>query len=282
VLPGWSGLLIGAGMLTGCAGVLYRAGAYPDRLSELLGLGAQPFGGISFGHWVLLAVALGVALFALGGLGRGRAGHAWVLTLFGEYRGTVRRCGLVWVSPLLLRRRVDVRLRHWRSEPMPAVDAKGVAVRVTVLVVWRVQDTARSMLAVADHEAYLREQVEAATARVLSRLPAESFPGFGGDGWGSTRATSGPGRAAHGQRDVEAVGDVLTKALAAQCSPVGVEIFSVQPTRIEYAPEVAAALSRRSVAGIEAEHRDAMLTSVVDAVDSWSSTTTSARPWSGI
>ncbi|MEV6689352.1 hypothetical protein AB0N28_29110, partial [Streptomyces sp. NPDC051130] len=33
-------------------------------------------------------------------------GHAWVLTLFGRYRGTVRRTGLTWVSPLLLRRRV--------------------------------------------------------------------------------------------------------------------------------------------------------------------------------
>ncbi|MFE7773086.1 SPFH domain-containing protein [Streptomyces sp. NPDC057445] len=259
VLPGWTGLLIGAAMLTGCAGVLYRTGAYPARVTDLLGLGARPYVGIGFGQWVMLALGMSVALFALAGLGRGRAGHGWVLTLFGEYRGSVRRCGLMWVSPLLLRRRVDVRLRHWRSEPMPAVDANGTALQAIVLVVWRVQDTARAVLAVADHEAYLREQVEAAMARVFSQLPADALPDFG---------KGAPGREdVPTLRNVEAVGDVLTKTLSAECAPVGIEIFSAQPTRVEYAPEVAAAMRRRRISAIDAEHRDAVLTSVVDAVD---------------
>src|SRR5690606_40529078 len=101
-----------------------------------------------------------------GGLARGRTGRAWVLGLFGRYRGTVRRTGLLWVNPLLLRRRVDVRLRHWRSEPMPAADRGGMALRVVVTVVWRVRDTARATLGVEDHETYLRECDEAALLRL--------------------------------------------------------------------------------------------------------------------
>ncbi|NEA52594.1 SPFH domain-containing protein, partial [Streptomyces sp. SID10815] len=66
----------------------------------------------------------------------GRTGRAWVLGLFGRYQGTVRRTGLLWINPLTPRRRIDVRLRHWRSEPMPAADANGVPLRVAVLVVW--------------------------------------------------------------------------------------------------------------------------------------------------
>ncbi|CAO0830301.1 hypothetical protein SMICM17S_03178 [Streptomyces microflavus] len=53
----------------------------------------------------------------------------------------------------------------------------------------------------------------------------------------------------------------------ADCEPVGVEVYSAQPTGIEYAPEVAAAMQRRRIAAIDAKHRDSVLTSVVDAVD---------------
>ncbi|WP_329387327.1 SPFH domain-containing protein [Streptomyces sp. NBC_01716] len=249
-LPGWTAALAGVAGLFSCLTVLWWVGAVPEALTEMFGLGSNPYNGIGIGMWALLALAVTLTLFAFGGLGRGRVGHAWVLTLFGEYRGSVRRTGLLWVSPLLLRRRVDVRLRHWRSEPMPAVDANGTALRVVVLVVWRVRDTVRAALGVRDHEEYLREQVEAAMARVLSQLPADAF--------NETAPTL---------RNAELVGEALTRMLSAECRPVGLDIFSAQPTRIEYAPEISAAMQRSRIAAIDARHRDTVLTSVVDAVD---------------
>ncbi|MFJ6577906.1 SPFH domain-containing protein [Streptomyces sp. NPDC091368] len=250
VLPGWVGVAGGALAVAGCAAVVWWAGAVPAEAARMLRLPTRPYHGIHLGQWALLALGVVLALFSLGGLGRGRVGYAWVLTLYGDYRGTVRRTGLLWVSPLLLRRRVDVRLRHWRSEPLSAVDAKGTALDVTVLVVWRVRDTVRAALGVDGHEDYLREQVEAAMARVLSQLPADAFH-----------------EDAPTLRDAEAVGEALTRMLSAECAPVGVDVFSAQPTRIEYAPEVAAAMRRRRIAAIDAKHRDSVLTSVVDAVD---------------
>lgn len=250
VLPGWTGLVAGACALAGIGALLWGLGVLPVRVSRLLGLTPYPYQGIGIGMWGLLTMGVLVALFAFGGLGRGLVGYAWVLTFCGDYQGSVRRTGLVWLSPLVLRRRVDVRLRHWRSEPMPAVDADGTALRVVVLVVWRVRDTARAALGVEDHEEYLREQVEAAMARVLSQLPADAFH-----------------EAAPTLRNAEAVGDSLTWMLAAECAPVGIEVFSAQPTGIEYAPEVAAAMRRRRIAAIDAKHRESVLSSVVDAVD---------------
>lgn len=250
VLPGWVALLAGlAGIVAGGA-VLWWVGALPTAALARFGIGSRPYDGIGFGARAALTVPVAAVLFALGGLSRGRVGYAWVLTLFGEYRGSVRRTGLMWISPLLLRRRVDVRLRHWRSEPLPAVDANGTALRVVVLVVWRIRDTVRATLGVADHEAYLREQVEAAMARVLSQLPADAFH-----------------EDAHTLRNAEAVGDALTRMLKADCEPVGIEVYSAQPTGIEYAPEIAAAMQRCRIAAIDAKHRDSVLTSVVDAVD---------------
>ncbi|MFI8363996.1 SPFH domain-containing protein [Streptomyces sp. NPDC085612] len=250
VLPGWVGVTVGGLALAGCAAVLWRAGAVPDALLTAFGAAPRAYRGLHAAHWPPLAFLGIVALVALGGLGRARTGHAWVLTLFGRYRGTVRRTGLTWISPLLLRRRVDVRLRHWRSDPMPAVDSGGLALQVVVQVVWQVRDTARATLAVEDHTEYLAEQVESAMARVLSQLPADAFH-----------------EDAPTLRDAEAVGDALTRMLAAETEAVGIEVFSAQPTRIEYAEEVAEAMRRRRVAAIDAKHRDTVLSSVVDAVD---------------
>ncbi|WP_222315804.1 SPFH domain-containing protein [Streptomyces cavourensis] len=249
-LSGYAALLTGAAGLLGVLALLWWRGALPAAVQSAAGLTPRPYEGIGAGVWAGLALLVTAVVLALGGLGRGRVGHAWVLTLFGDYRGTVRRTGLVWVSPLLLRRRVDVRLRHWRSEPLPAVDANGTALRVVVLVVWRIKDTVRAALGIEDHEAYLSAQVESAMARVLSQLPADAFH-----------------EDAPTLRDAEAVGDALTRMLKADCEPVGVEVYSAQPTGIEYAPEVAAAMQRRRIAAIDAKHRDSVLTSVVDAVD---------------
>ncbi|WP_411086827.1 SPFH domain-containing protein [Streptomyces sp. 061-3] len=249
-LPGWIAVLTGLAGVVGGGAVLWWVGAVPRGLLARAGISARPYDGIGVGALAELFLLLILVLVALGGLGRGRVGSAWVLTLFGEYRGSVRRTGLVWTSPLLLRRRVDVRLRHWRSEPLPAVDANGTALRVVVLVVWRIKDTVRATFGVTDHEDYLREQVESAIARVLSQLPADAFH-----------------EDAHTLRNAEAVGDALTLTLKAECEPVGIDVYSAQPTGIEYAPEVAASMQRRRIAAIDAQHRDSVLTSVVDAVD---------------
>ncbi|MFH9726347.1 SPFH domain-containing protein [Streptomyces sp. NPDC017254] len=117
---------------------------------------------------------------------------------------------------------------------------------MVVLVVWSVRDTARALLSVDDHLGCLREQVEASVARVLSQLPADAFRGD-----------------APTLRDAEAVGDALTRLLAAEWRPVGIAVFSAQPTRIEYAP----AMRRRQIAVLDAKHRESVLTGVIDAVD---------------
>lgn len=248
VLPGVAGVLAGICGLAGCALTSWWAGALP-------GLPA-PYAGARLGPaqwWAAYAGAGTLTLFGFGGLTRARTGRAWVLTLFGRYRGTTRRTGLLWLNPLALRHRVDVRLRHWRSDPLPAVDANGVELRAAVLVTWRVKDTAKAALGIEDHEQYLHACVEAALSRVLSRLPADVAPGA------LVRDAT--------LRNTEAVGEELTRLVVADAAPVGLEVFSAQPTRIEYAPEVAAVMQRRRIAALDAQHRDTVLTSVVDSVE---------------
>ncbi|MFF2195406.1 SPFH domain-containing protein [Streptomyces sp. NPDC058157] len=240
---GWWALLVLVSAATAAAW-LARTRSLPTRFEA--------------GSWPTAAVAgcLIAAFLAVAGLRCGRAGQARVQILFGRYRGTIRRTGLLWSSPLPRHLRIDVRLRHWRSEPLTVVDAEGTALHVVVLVVWRVKDTARALLAVDDHLTYLREQIESSTARVFSRNPADPF----GDSFVEPAADGS-------LRDTEAVGDALTQVLAAECRAVGIEVFSARPLQVAYAPEVADAMQRRRIAAIDARHRDSVLTSVIDAVD---------------
>ncbi|MFD8431364.1 SPFH domain-containing protein [Streptomyces coelicoflavus] len=243
VLPGAAGVAAGLCGVAGCAATSWWAGLVPPLAAQALGLPASAGAGLGPAQWAAYAAAGALGMFGFGGLARGRTGRAWVLGLFGRYRGTVRRTGLMWVNPLLLRRRVDVRLRHWRSEPMPAADGNGVALRAVTLVVWRVRDTVRATLGVEDHETYLRECVEAA----LARVPVEPL--------GTVRSSA------------DVAGDTLTRLVAADAAPVGLEVFSVRPVRVEYAPEVAAAMHRRRIAALDAAQRASVLTSVVDSVE---------------
>ncbi|MDN3269173.1 SPFH domain-containing protein [Streptomyces sp. MA15] len=242
VLPGIAGVIAGVCGTAGCVATGWWAGVLPPLAAEALGLSVRA-GGPGPAQWAAFAGAGALGLFGFGGLARGRTGRAWVLGLFGRYRGTVRGTGLLWVNPLLLRRRVDVRLRHWRGEPLPAADRGGVALRVAVQVVWRVRDTARATLGVQDHEGYLRACVEAALLRVPVAAP--------GAGLGAVQATQ----------------DALTRLVAADAGPVGVEVLAVRPLRVEYAPEVAAAMHRRRIAALDARHRASVIGSVVDSVE---------------
>ncbi|MEU9155471.1 SPFH domain-containing protein [Streptomyces sp. NPDC048417] len=243
VLPGAAGVAAGLGGMAGGLATSWWAGVLPPLAVHALRLPAYAGTGLGPAQWAAYAGAGALGLFGFAGLARGATGRAWVLGLFGRYRGTVRRTGLLWVNPLLLRRRVDVRLRHWRSEEMPAADGNGVALRVVVLVVWRMRDTARAVLGVDDHETYLRECVEAA----LPRVPVEV-----------------PGRM---RGSVEMATDALTRLVATDAAGIGLEVFSVQPVRVEYAPEVAAAMHRRRIAALDAQQRAGMLASVVDSVE---------------
>ncbi|MFD5466498.1 SPFH domain-containing protein [Kitasatospora sp. NPDC127059] len=251
-LPGWVALLV---VLLGLAGVVYvllRTGVIPhwDALPELRGPAALASGRAEVDTQTIAGVSAAglLVVCALAGLLANAGGETRVLTRWGRYRGTVRRTGLVWVYPLLRRRRVDVRLRHWRSEPVKVVDRTGTPIIVRLLIVWRVKDTARALLAIEDHESYLREQVQAVLTRTASILPCDS------------NAAPGPAL-----RDGQWFADEMTRALAAEAAPAGLEVYSVQPLALDYAPEVAESMRRRRLADLDAGLRTVLVDDAVEA-----------------
>ncbi|TQF04515.1 hypothetical protein E6W39_22650 [Kitasatospora acidiphila] len=252
VLPGWVALLAVLLALGSAALVLTRVGVIPrfGGSPDLRTAAAQQADGAVVTDTALVAVTAAglVVLVSLAGLLANGSGETRVLSRWGRYRGTIRRAGLVWVNPMLRRRRVDVRLRHWRSEPVPVTDRAGIPIVVRVLVVWRIKDTARAVYAVGDHEAYLREQIHAVLTRTASTLPCDS------------NSTPGPAL-----RDGQWFADELSRGLAAEVAPAGLEVFSVQPVALDYAPEVAESMRRRRLADLDASLRTVLVDDAVEA-----------------
>ncbi|MGW7007837.1 SPFH domain-containing protein [Streptomyces sp. NPDC054933] len=248
-LPGWLAVSTGAAAAGAALWLLWWRGVLPDRVAGYVVLPGSPGYGADYATWGEVMLLAALTAIAAGGLNQGRPGSVWVLTWCGAYRGTVRRTGLLWINPLLTRRLVDVALRHWRSRPIEAVDADGTRLHATVLLVWRVRDTARACFAVDNHVVYLRDQMECAVARVLSRLPTDDF---------RTRSRT--------LRDADHVGDALTLTLMEEMRPVGIEIISARPIRIDYAPEIAVIMRRRQLAALDARHRQALVGDVVTTV----------------
>ena len=248
-LPGWIAVLGALAAGAAASWLLWRCGVLPTRAAGHALLPRPPARGDARGLWSGVLLTLALAAFAVGGITRGRPGSVWVLTRHGAYRGTVRRTGLLWIGPLLTRRRIDVSLRHWRSRPIDAVDANGTPLQVSVFLVWRVRDTAKASFAVDDHNLFVREEVEAAVARSVSRHPADDFRG-----------------GAPTLRDSERLADHLTKLVSHDLRQIGIEVFSATPVRIDYAPEFAAAMRRSRIAALEAKHRRAVLDDVLATV----------------
>lgn len=90
MLPGAAGVAAGLCGAAGCAATSWWAGLVPPLAAQALGLPAYAGAGLGPAQWAAYAAAGALGMFGFGGLARGRTGRAWVLGLFGRYRG---RCG---------------------------------------------------------------------------------------------------------------------------------------------------------------------------------------------
>ncbi|WP_052440619.1 SPFH domain-containing protein [Streptacidiphilus anmyonensis] len=253
VLPGWAALLVAFGAAALALLVQARRAEPPPAWlpggRTLHGL----FGGFGGpvvperGAVTLLALCGAVMALAVFGLMANPLGTARVLSRWGGYRGTVRRTGLLWVNPLLGRRPIDVRIRHWRSEPISATDREGSPVTAELIIVWQVRDSARARFAVDDHGRHLALCAESVLARTVATLPCDSF------------ASPGPSL-----RDDQWLGAELTRLLGAEMSAVGVAVYSVQAVGLGYRADFADSMRRRRLAELDAGTREVI---VGDAVE---------------
>jgi regulator of protease activity HflC (stomatin/prohibitin superfamily) len=197
--------------------------------------------------WLLLVAAW----LLLGGLVSVVAGEARVLQLFGQYQGTVRAAGLVYVNPLTKRRKVSVKLRNHETTVAKVNDADGNPIEIAAVVVWQVQDTAKALYAVDDYPQFVAIQAETAVRHIASSYPYTSHR----EGELSLRDNA------------EEITARLSAELADRVASAGVTISESRLTRLSYAPEIAQAMLRQQQANAVVGARQRIVEGAVGMVE---------------
>ena len=98
----------------------------------------------------LWAIILVVATLATSGLFTVQPNDAKVLTLFGNYVGTVRDAGLWWANPFFVKKRISLRIRNFETTKLKVNDNHGNPIEIDAVVVWKVVDSAEALFEVDD------------------------------------------------------------------------------------------------------------------------------------
>ena len=97
--------------------------------------------------------------------------EARVLTLFGDYRGSVKRNGFFWTNPFMTKARISLRARTLNGERLKVNDKMGNPIEIAAVVVWQVSDTAKATFDVQDYAQFVAIQSETAVRHLTSAYP---------------------------------------------------------------------------------------------------------------
>ncbi len=215
-----------------------------------------PGDGASRGDKLLFVGTLVVGLLAVVTLAIGffmiQPNQAVVLTLFGEYRGTVRKDGLHWTWPWIMKEKVSVRAHNIHSERVKINDLRGNPIEVACNVVWRVTDTAQAVFDVDDFKEFVNIQIEAGLRTVAARHPYDDM-------------SDEDQTTLRGSADV--VNSELREELNDRLMVSGVKVDEAGLTHLAYAPEIAGAMLRRQQADAVIAARQKVVIGAVGMVE---------------
>lgn len=157
-----------------------------------------------------------------------------VLTLFGEYIGTVRKDGFFWVNPFAVKRKVSLKARNLNGHKMKVNDKLGNPIEIAAVTVWMVKDTAKALFAVDDYIQYVQVQSEAAVRHLANLFAYDNFE----DEEATITLKDG----------AQQVSQMLERELNERLERSGIEVIEARITHLAYAPEIASAMLQRQQA----------------------------------
>jgi regulator of protease activity HflC (stomatin/prohibitin superfamily) len=156
-----------------------------------------------------------------------------VLTLFGEYKGTVKQNGFFWVSPFFSKKSFSLRARNFDSDKIKVNDKVGNPIVIGVILVWQVKDTYKAAFDVDNYETFVKLQTDSAVRLLAGLYPYDNF---------DTDAEITL-RSAH-----EEVNHALEQNLRNRLEMAGIHVIEARIGHLAYAPEIAGAMLRRQQA----------------------------------
>jgi len=207
--------------------------AYPIVLIELIVLAAGLFGLIALKNpWALILIF--IFLFLLKGFLIIYPNHSKVMVLFGAYKGTVKKNGFFWINPFYGYKSISLRARNFDSERVKVNDKVGNPILISVILVWRVQETYRAAFEVDNYSQFVKVQTDAAVRKMSVAYPYDNFD----DTQAEVTLRSG----------LHEVNEALERELEERLNIAGIHVMEARIGYLAYAPEIAQAMLRRQQA----------------------------------
>ena len=248
---------------------------------------------LSILYWVA-----GIFLFC--GLKVLKPQEALVLTLFGDYIGTLKGQGFYWVNPFctavnpaagtklsqsgdvnsgetgmaaLLKagsgnaqtaesasKKISLKMMTLNNSRQKINDCLGNPVEIGIAVIWRVTDTAKAVFNVDNYKEYLSLQCDSALRNVVRVYPYDVAPNVD---------TTGDGVADEGslRGSSEVVAARIRDEIQKNVEQAGIEVVEARITYLAYAPEIAAVMLQRQQASAIIDARKMIVDGAVGMVE---------------
>jgi len=148
-----------------------------------------------------------------------------VLTLFGAYKGTLKRNGFYWLNPFFVKKKVSLRARNFNSELLKVNDKLGNPIMIGIVLVWKVEETFKAAFQVDDYLRFVEIQSESAVRKLAGHYAYDNF-----DDELTEITLRGGG---------EEVNHVLEKELAERLHIAGIKVIEARIAHLAYSSEIA-------------------------------------------
>ena len=253
---------------------------------------------VSLGLVIVCAVWLCVGWIPFLGLKILKPQEALVLTLFGNYVGTLKEDGFYFVNPFcssvnpaaktrlnqsgdvdggaaksivfspsaaaagidLTSNKVSLKIMTLNNNRQKINDCLGNPVEIGIAVMWRVVDTAKAVFNVDNYKEYLSLQCDSALRNIVRLYPYDVAPNVD---------TTGDGVADEGslRGSSEIVASRIRNEIQRKVMEAGLEILEARITYLAYAPEIAAVMLQRQQASAIIDARKMIVDGAVGMVE---------------
>jgi len=177
---------------------------------------------------------LGLGIFMIKGFFIINPNGSRVLSLFGAYKGTVKDNGFFWENPFFTRKSISLRARNFDSDRVKVNDKIGNPIMISVILVWKVEDTFKAAFDVDNYTSFVKVQSDAAVRKLAGSYPYDNFD----DEQKEITLRSGFDEVNHG----------LEKELHERLAIAGIEVIEARIGYLAYAQEIASAMLRKQQA----------------------------------
>lgn len=224
-----------------------------------------------------------------------RPQEALVLTLFGQYIGTLKEPGFYFVNPFSVAvnpaantklgqsgdvdtsslsistdgktsynvsasKKISLKIMTLNNSRQKINDVLGNPVEIGIAVMWRVIDTSKAVFNVDNYKEYLSLQCDSAVRNIVRIYPYDVAPGVDTTGDGEPDEGSLRGSSSF-------VAERIRQEIQDKVKEAGIEVIEARITYLAYAPEIAAAMLQRQQASAIIDARKMIVDGAVGMVE---------------